>query len=112
MPVKRRLSKQLNGRVTPQIVFLYQKALALRARSHLSDEHRHQAHAAERDVDRAMNVKLWETSIFDTFDYPAEPGDQSWENAMELRQRLDAALAQASAAPRQGTISGPEPTAA
>jgi len=92
MPVKRRLSKMHDGRITPTVLGLYQRALELRERAHRSDDDRHAAHAAERDVDRALRVRLWETSIFDTIDYQ-HPDDPDWARAAELRQRLDAALA-------------------
>ena len=37
------------------------------------------------------------TSVFDTIDYGPQEGDADWDHAMELRRRLDAVLAQASA---------------
>jgi hypothetical protein len=109
MPVKRRISKQIDGRVTPSVVAAYARALALRERAHLSDDDRHAAHEAERVVDRALNIKLWQTSLFDVYTYRDE-GDPGWERSAELRRKLDAALAAARAS--AATVSKPEPTAA
>jgi hypothetical protein len=52
MPVKRRLGKQRQGAVTPQVVAAYEHALAMRKRAHLSDADKQAAHEAERIVDR------------------------------------------------------------
>jgi hypothetical protein len=97
VPVKRRLSKQHDGRITPSVIAAYKHALVLRERAHLSDDDRQAAHEALKAVDRAMSIRLWQTSVFDVFDYQ-QPGDADWERSAELRRRLDAALAQASAA--------------
>ena len=94
MPVKRRLSKQHDGRITPTVVAAYAHALKLRKRAHLSDADRDAANEAERVVDRALSVKLWHTSIFDV-DRFREPGDPDWERSASLRRQLDQALAEA-----------------
>jgi hypothetical protein len=91
MPVKRRLSKQHDGRITPTVVAAYKLALELREWAHLSEADRLAAHDAERVVDRALQIRLWQTSVFDVADY-RQPGDPDWERAAELRRRLDAAL--------------------
>ena len=105
MPVKRRLSKQRDGRITPTVVAAYAYALELRERAHLSDADREAAHEAERVVDRALSIRLWQTSVFDV-DRFREPGDADWERSAQLRQQLDTALVEAKR--RQQ----PEPTAA
>jgi hypothetical protein len=97
MPVKRRLSKQIDGRVTPSIVAAYQRALALRERAHLSEDDRDAAHEAEAAVERMLGGgirRMWQISVFDVFEFQ-EPGDPDWERSASLRRRLDAALAEA-----------------
>jgi len=109
MPVKRRLSKQHDGRITPTVVAAYAHALKLRKRAHLSDADRDAANEAEKVVDRALSIRLWQTSVFDV-DRFREPGDPDWERSAELRRLLDQALADAKR--RQQASSEPEPTAA
>jgi hypothetical protein len=108
MPVKRRLSKQHDGRVTPTVVAAYAHALKLRERAHLSDDDRDTAHEAERVVDRALSIRLWQTSVFDV-DRFREPGDPDWERSAALRGQLDAALAEARR--QRAQVSEPAPTA-
>src|SRR5262249_37219015 len=98
MPVKRRLSKQHDGRITPSVVAAYAHALKLRKRAHLSDDDRDAAHEAEKVVDRALSIRLWQTSVFDV-DRFQEPGDPDWERSAALRRQLDAALAETRARP-------------
>ena len=62
MPVKRRLSKQIDGRITPSIVAAYKQAVELRA---LGDP---RAREAENAVDRMLQGgirRLWKLSLFD-----------------------------------------------
>jgi hypothetical protein len=104
MPVKRRLGKMHDARITPTVVALFKRALELRARQ----GDREELHAVERDVNRALSIQLWETSIFDFDDifnrdappaYMLERGPaDDWHRALALRQQLEAALKQASAA--------------
>jgi len=96
MPVKRRLSKVVDGRITPTVIAAYARALELRARSNGSEADRDAAHEAERVVDRALQIRLWMTSVFDVDRYRDED-DPDWQRSAELKRRLDAALAQASA---------------
>jgi hypothetical protein len=99
VPVKRRISKMIDGRITPTTVAAYRHARKLRERGADPEE----VHAAERVVDRALNIKLWQTSLFDVYTY-RDDGAPDWEHAAELRRKLDAALAQATEA-----TTGPEP---
>jgi hypothetical protein len=107
MPVKRRLSKQHDGRITPTLVVAYARALELRKRAHRRDADRLAAHEAEATVDRALGGgirRLWLVSVFDVYRFQY-PGDPNWERTMEQRRKLDAAKA----ARRQQE---PEPAAA
>src|SRR5262245_61556487 len=109
MPVKRRLSKQHDGRITPSVIAAYQRALALRERAHLSDDDRDAAHEAQAAVDRLLGGgvrRMWKISIWDFDDIysrdtpPRDPrSHDDWARMLELRQRLDAALAEASRRP-------------
>lgn len=106
MPVKRRISKQVDGRITPSVVAAYARALELRKRANGSEVDRVAAHEAERIVDRAVSVRLWQTSVFDVDRYRDE-GDPDWQRSAELRQRLEAALAEI-----RRPVSEPEPAPA
>jgi len=92
MPGTRRtpINRQHTPLITPTVLGLYRRALKLRKHAHLSDDDRHAAHAAERDVDRALGVRLWEAGIFRTLDYQ-HPGRADWDRAAELRRQLEAA---------------------
>ena len=64
MPVKRRLSKQHDGRITPTVVAAYAQALKLRKRAHLSDADRDAANEAERVV-RLAERWHWQITLTD-----------------------------------------------
>jgi pyruvate carboxylase len=91
VPYRRRLGKARDGAITPTIVALYDNALKLRASRHRSDVDQESVYEAEKAVDRALSVRLWQTSVFDV-DIYRQPGDPDWERAAELRRQLDAAL--------------------
>src|SRR5262249_41970129 len=83
------------GQITPQVLALYRHAVELRvrARRRRTNADWQAAGDAENAVNRALSVRLWETSIFDVLDYPAEAdGSPDWLHAAELTQQLDAAL--------------------
>jgi hypothetical protein len=86
VPVKRRISKQIDGRITPTTLAAYQRALALREQGADPEE----VHEAERVVDRCLGVRLWQVSVFD-----AHRWSDADERSLQLRQQLDAALAEA-----------------
>jgi len=82
------------GLISPQALSLYRHAVALRRRG----ADRETCHAAERDLDRLLGVRLWHVSIFDFDDIfdrnapPAYMGDaEDWHRALQLRQQLEAA---------------------
>jgi hypothetical protein len=100
MPVKRRLSKQVDGRITPTVVAAYAHALEVRKRNPGSEEQIE----AEKVVERALQIRMWETSVFDV-DFFRDDGSDDWARAKQLRQQLDAAL-------RQRQATAPAPTAA
>ena len=86
---------------------LYQRARKARAKANHSnsDADRQAAHAAERDCDRLLGIRLWHVSIFDFDDIfgrkapPAYMGSgEDWHRALELRQQLVLVL------DRQGVI--------
>jgi pyruvate carboxylase len=91
VPYKRRLGKARDGAITPTVVALYANALKLRIHRHRSDEDREATNEAENAVDRALSIRLWQTSVFDV-DVYRQPGDPDWERAAELRRQLDVAL--------------------
>lgn len=99
MPVKRRLSKVVDGRITSSVVVASARALELREQASRGEIDRDAAHEAEATVDRMLGGgirRLWLPSIFDV-------------DRAELKRRLDAALAEAKA---QNAISEPEPAPA
>jgi hypothetical protein len=79
---------------------LYQRARKARAKANHSNSEadRQAAHAAERDCDRLLGIRLWHVSIFDFDDIfgrkapPAYMGSgKDWHRALELRQQLEEA---------------------
>jgi hypothetical protein len=93
MPMKRRIHKLRDDRVTPTVLAAYRRALELRA---LGADFREEAHEAEAMVDRLLGGgirRLWLPGVFDV--HIADPGDPAWEHAMALRRRLDQALSEA-----------------
>jgi hypothetical protein len=77
VPVKRRLSKQHDGRISPQVVALYQRALALREQAERGEIDWLEAHEAAKVVTRALGVRMWQTSPFDVVEF-YKPGDPDW----------------------------------
>jgi hypothetical protein len=110
VPIKRRLSKQIDGRITPSAVAAYQRALALREQAWRGEGDLEEVAEAESAVERALGIRMWEPSVFglDTFWEPSD--DPDYLRAADLRDRLNTALADARR-PR-ATVSEPEPTAA
>jgi len=100
--------------ITPQALDLYRRALKLRTRAHLSSTDKYACHDAERDLDRMLGLKLWDTSVFDTIGYEQPPAymnaDQreGWLWSMELRQQLETAARQERAA-RRAKATPPSP---
>ena len=92
MPVKRRLGKQREGAVTPQVVAAYEHALAMRKRAHLSDADKQAAHEAERIVDRLLGFKFFEDTIWDIMKYGVDPEQPHSVLAGEQLRQLNAAL--------------------
>jgi hypothetical protein len=96
--------------ITPQALDLYRRALKLRTRAHLSSADKYACHDAERDLDRALGIKLWDTSVFDTIGYKQPPAymnaDQreGWMWSMGLRQQLEAAVRQERTARRAKAV--------
>jgi hypothetical protein len=95
--MKRRLSKQRSGAITPQTVVAYQ--LALEAREFAdrtgSEDDRDAAHAAERIVDRLLGFKFFEDTIWDIKKYGVDPEQPHSVLAAEQLRQLDEALAAA-----------------
>jgi len=93
VPVKRRLGpNQREGRITPEVLALYRRALELYERAGRGDVDWSVARAAVNDLDRALNVKLWETSVWDPIEFPEEAdGSPDWERAAALARQLAAA---------------------
>ena len=94
MPVKRRLSKQIDGRITPSVVAAYARALELREQVRRGKVDLDELAEAEKVVERALSIKMWQPSVFglDTW----EPSDDpDYQRALDLRDRLNAALAEA-----------------
>jgi hypothetical protein len=104
MPVKRRISKVVDGRITPTTVAAYAHALQLRAQADRGEVDQMEVHEAERVVDRALNIRLWMTSVFDVHCYR-----DADERSVQLRQQLDQALAEAT---KQRQAAATAPTAA
>jgi len=112
MPGTRRtpINRQHTPLITPTVLGLYRRALKLRKHAHLSDDDRHAAHAAERDVDRALGVRLWEAGIFRTLDYQ-HPGRADWDRAAELRRQLERlTVSCGSRSVRRGGLPRPSPS--
>jgi hypothetical protein len=95
MPTKRTpITRQRTPLVTPQIVDLYRHAIELRtqARRIRTNAAWEAAGDAESAVNRALNIKLWETSLFDAIDFPHEnDGTPDWLRAAELARQLQEA---------------------
>jgi hypothetical protein len=100
MPMKRRLSKINSDRITPSVLANFARALELRKLAEQGAADPEDVHAAERIVDRSLGVRLWEVSIFDVYTFHDDG------RSLQLRQQLDAALAEAKRA------AATEPTAA
>jgi hypothetical protein len=142
MPGTRRtpLARSHTPLITPQVVELYRRALRLRKQAHLSEADRELAIDAERDVDRALGLKLWDDSVFEDFmfvsdeppAYLRESRDanavEGWYHVRELRRQLKeadrelrrqeraarrakAAARQAGAEPSPPSVQPPSPTA-
>lgn|SRR5262249_28107660 len=94
MPVKRRLSKQIDGRITPSVVAAYAHALELRKQARRGKVDLDELAEAEKVVERALGIRMWQASVFD-LDRLYGPTDPSYQRAAELRAGLDAALAEA-----------------
>jgi hypothetical protein len=97
MPVKRRLSKQRAGVITPELVKAWRRAVALNKQAHLSPKHREIAYDAEIVVDKMLGTRLYEISVFlDPYFARDEPPDHivaqrrvgDWQRAHEQRQQL------------------------
>ena len=94
MPVKRRLSKEREGAISPQVVAAYARALELREQVRRGEVDLDAVAEAEKVVERALSIRMWEPSVFD-LDRLYGPDDTGYARAVELRARLDAALAEA-----------------
>ena len=107
--------------ITPQIVDNWRRALKLNKRAHLSHADFELAYAAERDVDRALGIKLWNISIFEDemfkHDSPPEYLFQQgradgWYRTHELRRQLaeaDRELRRQERAARRAKTLSPSP---
>jgi hypothetical protein len=89
MPIKRRLGKMNPDRISPTTVAAYAHALQLRAQADRGEVDQIEVHEAERIVDRSLGVRLWQVSVFDAYTFHDD------ERSLQLRQQLDAALADA-----------------
>src|SRR5262245_15416155 len=118
MPVKRRLSKLREHAIDAEAVLLFERGLRLRARRHRSIDDMRAYGSAASDLDRALNVRLWSTSVLDTVGETKPPSWMHhhlelalWDQAAELRRQLEAALAAQRARVSLVTIPSPPETA-
>ena len=111
MPVKRRLSKEREGAITPSVVAAYGHALELREQVRRGKVDLDELAEAEKVVERALSIKMWQPSVFglDTFWEPSD--DPDYQRALDLRDRLNAALAELKRR-RQAAAPAPEPETA
>jgi hypothetical protein len=102
VPVKRRLSKQREGAITPDLVRRWRRAKELAKQASLSPAHRDLAYTAECDLNRALGLRLWDYSVLDDMYFtsgepPAYLEKQAparipiWRRVHELRQQIEAA---------------------
>jgi hypothetical protein len=110
MPVKRRLSKEREGAITPSVVAAYGHALELREQVRRGKVDLDELAEAEKVVERALSIRMWEPSVFD-LDRLYRPDDIGYARAAELRARLDAALTELKRR-RQAAAPAPEPETA
>lgn len=103
VPVKRRLSKINTDRISPSTIAAYAHALELRKRARRGEVDLSEVAEAEKVVERALSIRMWQASVFD-LDRLYGPDDPSYARAAELRAGLDAALA----ARRQRATATPE----
>ena len=84
MPVKRRLSKQREGAVSPQAVAAYEHALAMRKQHARGELDLDAVAEADKTVEQMLSIKMWQPSVFglDTF----------WEPSDDPQEVLDEAL--------------------
>ena len=111
MPVKRRLSKQREGAVSPQAVAAYEHALAMRKQHARGELDLDAVAEADKTVEQMLSIKMWQPSVFglDTFWEPSD--DPDYQRALDLRDRLNAALAELKRR-RQAAAPTPEPETA
>jgi hypothetical protein len=106
MPVKRRLGKARGGAISPSTVAAYAHALALRAQHARGEVDLDAVAEGEKTVERMLSIKMWQPSVFDLKFW--EPSDDlDYQRALDLRDRLDAALAAIRA--KQTTAAAPPP---
>jgi hypothetical protein len=106
MPVKRRLSKEREGAISPSTVAAYARALELRKQVQRGEVDLDELAESERVVERALSIRMWQPSVFD-LDRLYGPDDAGYARAAELRARLEAALTAIRA--KQTTAAAPAP---
>ena len=88
----------LAAKPTPQVIDLYRRARSLQRRG----ADRQTCHAAERDCDRMLGLRLWDFSVSDDFMFDSdEPPDYllkrgtnagaGWHHVRSLREQLQGA---------------------
>jgi len=110
MPVKRRLGKQREGAISPQVVAAYAHALELHERVRRGEVGLDEVAEAESTLERMLSIRMWEPSVFD-LDRLYGPDDLDYQRALDLRDRLNAALAELKRR-RQAAAPTPEPETA
>jgi hypothetical protein len=111
MPTKRTPVNRQHASSIATVLPLFQHALKARAkwRRSGSDEDFEANAEAQKAVERALKIKMWEVSIWDIDDIysrtkPPEEARQrdSWARALELRQALETADREHRRAEREG----------
>ena len=110
MPVKRRLDKRRESAISAEVVAAYARALELRKQARRGEVDLDEVAEAESTVERALSIRMWEPSVFD-LDRLYGPDDLDYQRALDLRDRLNAALAELKRR-RQAAAPTPEPETA
>jgi hypothetical protein len=111
MPVKRRFSKEREGAISPSTVAAYAHALALREQYARGEVDLDAVAEGDKVVERALSIRMWQPSVFGLDTFWELSDDPDYQRALDLRDRLDAALAELKRR-RQAAAPAPEPETA